>query len=207
MPSITETPLLSSRYGQALVFAHEAHYHHQRKKTEIPYISHPMAVSSLVLEYGGNETEAIAGLLHDVLEDQQGDADWAGRIERRFGAEVLGIVKECSDHLPAEEPPKPPWPERKRAYLAGLDAKSPSALLVTACDKLHNLTAIARDHRHLGDTLWGRFSGRKDGTRWYYENLAHHFHELGVSPAEDLAQRLTELGWGPRCYTLPEQSL
>jgi (p)ppGpp synthase/HD superfamily hydrolase len=193
---------LTRRYDDALLFAHQQHRPHLRKKTDIPYISHPLAVSSLVLEFGGNEDEAIAGLLHDVLEDV--GVHLEPDIEYLFGPAVLDIVRECSDATPREGDEKEPWLIRKQRFLAQIPAKSRGALLVTACDKLHNLSCIVRDHQIYGDEIWQRFTGRRQGVRWYYENLADRFNNLDAPPARAVALKLAELDWRPRYYEAPE---
>lgn len=93
-----------------------------------------MAVSSLALEHGATEDEAIAALLHDAIEDQ-GGAVVREAIRSRFGDAVTAIVDGCTD---ADTVPKPPWQARKQADLDHLAIASPSVRLVSACDKLHN---------------------------------------------------------------------
>jgi len=173
------------RFNQALALAAEAHAGQIRKGTQntqglaVPYITHPVAVAALVVRYGGDEDQAIAGLLHDVLED--GGPQWAEPIEAKFGARVLSIVQACTDGVPDATGKKPPWKERKVAYLAHL-AKSPDdSLLVSACDKLHNLTCIVDDLRELGDAVFDRFTASKEQTVWYYTELAAVF--AGRAPA------------------------
>jgi len=163
--------MLTSRYDDALRYAHDLHREQTRKGTLIPYISHLMTVSALVIEHGGNEDQAIGALLHDAAEDQGGDATLAD-IRRRFGDAVAQIVNDCTD---AWEEPKPEWRPRKEAYLAILPKKSPQSLLVSLADKTHNAEAILFDYRALGDDLWPRFNGGADGTRWYYRALADVF--------------------------------
>src|SRR5579872_5374059 len=144
--------VLTTRFEEALVFATQLHAEQTRKGTTIPYISHLLAVTAIVIENGGNEDEAIAALLHDAIEDQGGAAT-REEIRRRFGDAVVAIVDGCTD---AETLPKPPWQERKQVYLAHLPSASPSVLLVSAADKLHNAYAILRDYRRLGEALWSR---------------------------------------------------
>lgn len=198
-----EAMMPGPKFAEAVEFAREAHWGQKRKGTKIPYLSHPLAVSSLVMEYGGSETEAIAGLLHDVLEDCEEDFEESlpgsvgEEIEARFGSEVLRIVSECSDSIKVAGKVKPSWESRKRSYLAQLPQKTSGALLVTACDKLHNLTAIARDYRSEGDALWERFNGSKEDIQWYYERLAFELLAAGVTPARDLALKLAEFSWLP----------
>ncbi len=121
MPKKNETPLLSPRFALALQFANEIHATQQRKGAGAPYISHLMAVSASVLEYGGGETEAIAALLHDAAEDC-GGRPMLEAIRVMFGDAVADIVEACTD---AMEEPKPAWGPRKEAYVAHLAGASP----------------------------------------------------------------------------------
>jgi GTP pyrophosphokinase len=136
-----------------------------------------------VLDYGGSEEEAIAALLHDAIEDQGGPA--AREIIRRmFGSNVVGIVDGCTD---AETIPKPPWRERKEAYVAHVASASPSVRLVSCADKLHNARTILADLRTCGDSVWDRFKGGKEGTLWYYRALVNEF---GAGGPRELAAEL-----------------
>ncbi len=162
--------LLTDRYAEALTYAAAAHAGQTRKGTSIPYISHPLAVSALVIENGGSETQAIAALLHDVLEDC--GARHAPEIEARFGADVLRIVEGMTDGLADESGRKPEWRQRKLAYLDHLRTADIETVLVASCDKLHNATAIADDHAMIGEDVFARFSQPKPETVWYYRQLA-----------------------------------
>ena len=193
MPGDTPNPILSERFERALVYAVERHRHQSRNGTEIPYVSHLLQVSGIVLEAGGDEDQAIAGLLHDAIEDAPaGEADTVRReILERFGERVLALVEACTD---ADTQPKPPWGERKCAYLEHLKTVEHDALLVSAADKLHNARAILRDYRAVGDALWCRFAGDRDGTLWYYRALVTRYGERGGVPlAAILDQVVTEL--------------
>lgn len=161
------SPVLGERFEQALVLAARWHRHQLRKGTSIPYITHLLAVASLVGEHGGTEDEVIAGLLHDAIEDQ-GGASTRELIRERFGAHVCAIVDGCTD---AEVLPKPPWRERKEAHLAQLTTASPSVWLVAAADKLHNIRCLIADLHANGNAVWSRFNGGKAGTLWYYRTL------------------------------------
>ena len=179
--------ILSQRFEDALVYAARLHAKQIRKGTTIPYVSHLLSVASIVLEHGGNEVEAIAALLHDAIEDQSG-AETREEIRRRFGDAVVSIVDGCTD---AEVIPKPPWKERKEQYIARLSHASPSILLVSAADKLHNARAILGDYRALGENLWDRFNGGKEGTLWYYKSLVDAFKQAAAGTA--LAPLIGEL--------------
>jgi (p)ppGpp synthase/HD superfamily hydrolase len=167
------------RFGEALLYALEAHEGQQRKGTETPYIGHVLGVCALVLEDGGGEDEAIAGLLHDAAEDAGGRARLE-EIEERFGPGVAAIVEACSDTL---ETPKPPWRERKEAYVAAAEHHPPEVLRVSLADKLYNVRTIVRDYRQLGETLWSRFSAYREDVFWYYGSLlAVYRRRLPESP-------------------------
>ena len=176
------------KFSQALVYAARKHAKQRRKGTRIPYISHPLAVASLVLENGGGEDEAVAALLHDVAEDQGGRAALA-EIRDLFGARVAAIVEGCSDTL---EDPKPAWRPRKEAYVAHLLRASRSVRLVAAADKLHNARSILRDYRNLGDEVWDRFSAPKEDVFWYYRAVTRSLAARGSSTLVEELDRTVE---------------
>jgi len=182
---------LSRHFEKALVYATRVHGGQLRKKTGIPYIAHILGVTALAMEYGANETEAIAALLHDAVEDC-GGAKRLRDIERKFGKAVAKIVDGCTDTY---ETPKPPWRERKQAYLAHLKSSSASTRLVSAADKLHNARAILTDLRRHGSEVFERFSGKKDGTLWYYRALVTAFRQHGdhADLVDELDRVVTEI--------------
>lgn len=179
------------KFEQALTYASLAHADQKRKGTETPYITHLLAVAAIVGENGGTENEIIAALLHDAPEDQGGKERLAD-IRTRFGDEVADIAYACSDTF---EIPKPPWRGRKEAYIAHIREASASARLVSAADKLHNARSILSDYRQVGEDLWDRFTGKKEGTLWYYGALLDAFRETGTKPAivDELDRTITEL--------------
>ena len=166
---------LSEKFEEALVYATQAHGNQMRKKTGIPFVAHILGVTAIALEYGASETEAISALLHDTVEDC-GGADRLRDIRKKFGDDVAGIVDGCTDTY---ETPKPPWLERKRAYIEHLKDSDSSTRLVTASDKLHNTRAILAELRRHGTDVFDRFGGKKDGTLWYYRTLVTAFREHG----------------------------
>ena len=182
---------LSPKFTGAVELARELHAGQLRKGTEIPYLSHLLAVAAIVLEGGGSEREAIAGLLHDAAEDAGGQAT-LDRIGERFGHEVAAIVEACSDTLSEQ---KEPWPERKRRYLAHLeDPDLPDgALLVSLADKVHNARAIVFDLRIEGDRFWERFrTGSGPDQLWYYGSLADVFQRRRPGALADELRRLVD---------------
>jgi (p)ppGpp synthase/HD superfamily hydrolase len=168
-------PNLTTRFENALVYALQLHASQKRKGTGIPYISHLLAVTALVIQDGGSEDEAIAALLHDAVEDQ-GGVETLDEIRRRYGDRVAAIVESCTD---AYGSPKPPWRSRKERYLAHLSRATPEARRVSLADKLHNARSILRDLRQEGDVIWSRFKGGKNGSLWYYRSLVKIFQETG----------------------------
>jgi (p)ppGpp synthase/HD superfamily hydrolase len=162
---------LGPRFLGAFTFAAEKHSGQVRKASTIPYITHLMGVASLVLEAGGDEDLAIAALLHDVVEDC-GGAAMLKEVRRLFGTRVAKVVDGCTD---ADTYPKPPWRERKEKYLRRLKKENADTRLVSAADKLNNVRSILSDYRAVGESVWSRFNGGRDGTLWYYRTLRDEF--------------------------------
>lgn len=192
---IVPNEALGPRFHDALVYAAEVHADQSRKGSDTPYVSHLLAVAGLVIEDGAaagqlSEDEVIAALLHDAPEDQGGEERLAD-IRDRFGERVAEIVAACSDTF---ETPKPPWRERKQAYLDHLSAETDTGVLrVSLADKVHNARAVLADYREIGDALWSRFNREAD-TPWYYRNLVRIFSERAPGPlADELARRVGEL--------------
>ena len=182
--------MLTHRFADALDFAFRLHNGQKRKGGDVPYLAHLLGVASIALEYDADEDAAIAALLHDAIEDQ-GGAETGEEIRRRFGPAVAAIVVSCTD---TDTIPKPPWRARKEAYIAHIGQASPAARLVSAADKLHNARSILKDYRAIGERLWGRFTGGREGTLWYYRALVAVFQEAGAGPlVEELDRVVTEI--------------
>ena len=181
---------LSRQFEKALTYATRIHGGQLRKKTRIPYIAHIIGVAAIAMEYGANETEAIAALLHDAVEDC-GGAKRLRDIERKFGKKVARIVEGCTD---TDRTPKPPWLERKNAYVAHVRHAPMPTKLVSASDKLHNVRAILMDYRKEGERLWSRFSAGKHGALWYYRALVNAFTGKRIEPlVQELNRTLSQL--------------
>ncbi|MFB9067747.1 HD domain-containing protein [Pseudofulvimonas gallinarii] len=169
---------LSPRFTQAVEYARIAHAGHFRKGTSIPYLYHLLGVASLVLEYGGSEDQAIAALLHDVLEDCGSGHEPSIRVQ--FGDAVARIVRDCTDgsaeskgRVRTDADRFADWVERKLLYVAHLATEDEASLLVSACDKLHNVRAILADLQgDAGPDVFERFTAGRLGTLQYYEALA-----------------------------------
>lgn len=166
---------LSDQFQKAFDYAFKLHRDQIRKGSNIPYLSHLLAVTALVMEDGGDEEEAIAALLHDAVEDQ-GGLETLNHIKVHFGERVASIVEECSDSFTT---PKPPWRVRKSKYLEKLSTASPSVLKVSLADKLHNIRSLILAYQKEGQAIWSNFRGGKEGTMWYYHQLSIIFHRHG----------------------------
>ena len=171
-----QKPFLTHRFEQALVYASRLHRKQIRKGSNVPYISHLLSVTALVLEDGGDEDEAIAALLHDAVEDQGGKAT-RKVIFDMFGGRVAEIVDGCTD---ADTIPKPPWQERKQKYIEKLRHGCTSVRRVALADKLHNARSILNDLSKEGEAIWEKFKGGKEGTLWYYRTLLQLFLETNA---------------------------
>jgi (p)ppGpp synthase/HD superfamily hydrolase len=182
--------MLTQRFEDAVAYAVNLHAAQYRKGSRIPYVSHLFAVTSLVLEDGGDEDQAIAALLHDAAEDQGGEKTLK-EIEDLFGIRVAEIVAECTDSLVT---PKPSWKNRKEKYLENLKHAPLDIKRISLADKLHNARSIVMDLRKSGSQIWSRFNGGKEGTLWYYQSLAQIFKERGFDYlSSELERVLTEM--------------
>jgi GTP pyrophosphokinase len=177
---------LTARFDDAFRYAHEVHATQTRKGAGTPYVAHLMGVSSIVLDDAGTEDEAIAALLHDAAEDR-GGRERLDDIRVRFGAAVARIVEDCTDSW---ETPKPPWADRKRAYVEHARALQPSSLRVSAADKVHNAYAILRDLRNVGESVWDRFNASADDVIAYYQSLVRAYREAGGGHLVDELERI-----------------
>ena len=183
-------PKLGPRLQRAFRYAAEKHAGQTRKQSAVPYLSHLMAVASLVLEAGGDEDMAIAALLHDVVEDC-GGMPRLREVREKFGARVAKIVEGCTDSFGE---PKPEWRERKKDYLREVKHADRETRLVSASDKLHNVRTILADYRKDGEEIWKRFSGKKEGTLCYYRALSDEYQRRNPNRiTRELEIAVTEL--------------
>ncbi len=188
----------TDRISAAFALAALVHEKQTRKSTNIPYISHPMAVAAQVAVWGGSEDQFIAALLHDVVED--GGAQYMPVIEKHFGKHVLDLVMACSDAAPQRGQPKGAWIERKEKYIANLRSAADEVLLISAADKWHNLASILADAKQLGEMVFDRFirqdferTDKKKMVLWYYKEIISVYRERKVAAAPELDSLLDEI--------------
>lgn len=188
----------TDRISAAFALAALVHEKQTRKSTNIPYISHPMAVAAQVAVWGGSEDQFIAALLHDVVED--GGAQYMPVIDEHFGKHVLDLVMACSDAAPQRGQPKGAWIERKEKYIANLRSAADEVLLISAADKWHNLASILADAKQLGEVVFDRFirqdferTDKKKMVLWYYKELLAVYRERNVPVVVELENLLSEI--------------
>ena len=193
-----DTIYSTDRISAAFALAALVHEKQTRKSTNIPYISHPMAVAAQVAVWGGSEDQFIAALLHDVVED--GGAQYMPVIEEHFGKHVLDLVMACSDAAPQRGQPKGAWIERKEKYIANLRSAADEVLLISAADKWHNLASILADAKQLGEVVFDRFilqdferTDKKKMVLWYYKELLAVYRERNVPVVVELENLLSEI--------------
>jgi (p)ppGpp synthase/HD superfamily hydrolase len=177
----------TARFLDALSFALEVHGRDRRKGTGVPYFGHLLSVCGLVLKDEGTEDEAIAALLHDTLEDHPATVT-STDLSQRFGNEVLVIVQGCTDTPPEYKGgPKPPWRERKLAYLEHLRHARQGVLRVALADKLDNARSMLADYRLIRETLWSRFNAGKQDQLWFLVSLVEAF-QIARPPGQLLVE-------------------
>jgi (p)ppGpp synthase/HD superfamily hydrolase len=192
MSEQTTTPRLTDQFSKATVYAERKHHTQVRKGGDIPYVGHLLSVAGLVINDNGSEAQAIAALLHDAVEDQ-GGAETLQEIREEFGDDVARIVEECSD---TDKEPKPPWLERKQAYIDHLGAVGEDTLLVSVADKLDNARSMLRDYNEHGPSLWQRFNRKNpDDHLWYYGELLNAYRSRGLNSwmVDELGRVVDEL--------------
>jgi (p)ppGpp synthase/HD superfamily hydrolase len=182
--------LYDARLDRALAFAANAFRTRTRKQTSVPYLSHLLAVTALVMENGGTPDHAIAAALHDYLEDIPGAS--LGELKELFGEDVARIVLALSDTTDADD--KAPWRTRKDTYVARLRESDAAIKLVAACDKLHNARSIVLDQSRVGDAAFDRFTATKQDTLWYYRAVLDALrHGWSAPPLAELDHAIGEM--------------
>jgi (p)ppGpp synthase/HD superfamily hydrolase len=169
-------PLLSDALDAALAW----HGDQRRKGKDVPYVAHLLGVASLVLDFGGSDEQAAAGLLHDTLEDTDATLE---DVRSRFGDTVTSIVEACTDARPDEDRSPSTSMLRKRRYIEHVPSIAPEAALVSACDKLHNLRDMVLDaNSGAFDTSWP-FNVSREEQVSYYRDLVEAMNRNPGVPA------------------------
>jgi (p)ppGpp synthase/HD superfamily hydrolase len=164
---------ITPRLHHAIQFATRAHDGHYRKDGDIPYISHPFAVASIVSEYTDDEDIIIGALFHDILEDIDKEGFSSRVIMNEFGTHVLDIIDGCTEKVAKSES----WKKRKDSYIAHIAHAPTESLYIIAADKMHNALSTVEDHKKIGEAIWNRFGGTKEQTQWFYRAVYESLRE------------------------------
>ncbi|MBS4224201.1 HD domain-containing protein [Lederbergia citrea] len=148
---------------KAIQFAAIKHEGQYRKRTDIPYITHPFVVGMILQQAGYKEEIIAAGILHDALEDTDTTEE---ELLSEFGQSVVDLVKAAS-----EEDKSLSWEERKQRSIDALALKSPDQIAVIVADKLHNIRSIQSDIDSIGGSVWTRFNRGKREQSCYYMSI------------------------------------
>ena len=159
----------SQRLDAALVFAARAHRKQVRKGSDIPYIIHPVQVSLILQRHGFDEDLAIAGLLHDTVEDTGASLD---EIAAAFGDEVRALVAAVTEAKTDDTGERRPWRVRKQEQLDHLAAAGARVAALKAADALHNSASTLADLHNSGPAIWRRFNAPVEDSLWYYGQVA-----------------------------------
>lgn len=163
----------------AIEFAVKAHSGQYRKVNKVPYIVHPLSVMQILMENGCSEEIAVAGVLHDTVEDTGVSLQ---DIRQKFGETIARLVEGAS------EPPKTfAWEYRKKHHLEKLKIAPPDVLLLVCVDKLDNIRSMRTDYEQHGEALWTKFSRPKEKQHWFFQSLVEIFEQrMPTDPGQSL---------------------
>jgi (p)ppGpp synthase/HD superfamily hydrolase len=180
-------PAYSETFERALRLAARLHQDQTRKGNDLPYITHPVQVAMILLHYGFPVEVAVAGLLHDVVEDQEYSVE---AIAAEFGRQVAELVAALSENKKDHTGSKRPWEVRKEECLEQVRLSHPYAAAIKAADTLHNARATVIDARRLGPQVWQRFTRGPAQLLAYYQRIAEMAREK--LPQSGLVDELEE---------------
>ncbi len=175
----------SERFEKALIYA--TRLHAGRNGSAMSYISHLLCVSGIAIEYGADEDEAIAALLHGAIKDagEKEVAKIREEIRNQFGDKVLEIIIGFTD-----TDVYPDQPDQREAFFTHFRNSSSSVRFIMAADKLQNARCILKEYRQQGEELWKNFKGGREGTLWYYSAIVSEFRKDPGSPVSPIAEAL-----------------
>lgn len=171
--SVGKKFLESPKGESALKFAKESHKGQVRKGTTRPYITHCLEVARILHKHGYSEDIVIAGLLHDTVEDTEATLE---DLERLFGEEVSNLVK----YVTEDKSPSLSWNERKVMYIKMLTDAPEGAVVISAADKLHNITETLEKWLKVGDSVFLVFNADKEKQKWFYRSLTEMYIIRGL---------------------------
>ena len=166
------------RIRDAFVVANEAHSSQKRSSGE-PYITHPVAVASLLADMRLDCETLMAALLHDVIEDTETSRE---DLAERFGATVASLVEGVSklDKLQFNSKEEAQAENYRKMIMAMV--QDIRVILIKLADRTHNMRTI----QHL------RPDKRRRIARETLEIYAPLAHRLGM---HDIKNELEQLGF------------
>ena len=178
--------------SEAIAFAVRAHDGMRRKKSDTPYILHPMEAAVIVGSMTFDQSLIAAAALHDVVEDA---GISISEIEERFGARVRELVASETEDKRADLPPSDTWRIRKEESLSVLrETRDEGVLMLWLGDKLANMRSIYRDFKVEGSAMWQRFNQKDEREQaWYYRSVADLTKRLSHTSAWIEYKTLTEI--------------
>lgn len=156
--------------SEAVTFAVKAHDGMRRKKSQSPYILHPLEAAVIVGTMTDDQNVIAAAVLHDVVEDTDVTIE---EIEERFGKRVKSLVQSETEDKREHIPPDQTWRIRKEESLEVLRKTDDiGVLMMWVGDKLANMRAIYRDFKVDGISMWQRFNQKDERQQaWYYYSV------------------------------------
>lgn len=163
--------------SEAIVFSTMAHDGMRRRKSDAPYILHPLEVAAIVGTMTDNQEVIAAGVLHDVVEDAEITME---EIGEKFGQRVMELVASETENKREDLPPEQTWRIRKEESLEKLRATDdPDILMLWIGDKLSNIRAIYRDFLVEENAIWDKFhQSDRNVQAWYYRSIMKYTERL-----------------------------
>ena len=168
--------------SEALAFAATAHDGMRRRKSDAPYILHPMEVGAIIGTMTDKQEVIAAGILHDVVEDAGISIE---EIGEKFGKRIMELVASETENKREELPPEDTWRIRKSESLEKLRATDDiDVLMLWMGDKLSNIRAIYSDYLVEGDAVWKKFHQSDVSVQaWYYRSIMKYTERLSSTLA------------------------
>ena len=185
----------SELINKAIKVATKLHDGQFRRGSAIPYIAHPFAVALMTQKYIDSEEVFIGGLLHDILEDVPERIYSADDLANDFGYDILNIVETVSEP-DIRTPTQEAWRARKYSYLNSIESSNDiRPLIISACDKMHNMGELAYGYEELGKSIWTYFAAKREREIWFYEAVLEVLKTKILPPEifEEYEKRLSKL--------------
>ena len=163
--------------SEAIAFAVKAHDGMRRRKSDAPYVLHPMEVGAIIGTMTDKQEVIAAGVLHDVVEDAGITIDEVGE---KFGKRVMELVSAETENKREECPPEDTWRIRKEESLEKLKSTNDiDVLMLWLGDKLSNIRAVYRDFLVEGNAVWNKFhQSDVSAQAWYYRSIMKYTERL-----------------------------